>query len=241
MGTDLPLSGGDRHFQGQTRGVFLAKNLDGEDILSANPQAFLINEALRLMHRQKTFANQLQDQAADLWKRKPAERKSERDKIAGPSASRLAQKSSGFVRIDPDSYRGESHGLPGFRHQTGSAILHRIERCHAAAARRMMRLALIPPKAKELLRAVRIGIGRASFGTASTGHFASASRQLMVGGAIFSRTAPIVTTSSSAPPAPSAWPWMGFVEETGRFASRFPKMAAKASDSVASFTVVPVP
>ncbi len=46
----------------------------------------------------------------------------------------------------------------------------------------------MPPKAKELVRAVRIGMGRASLGTASTGHLASASRQLMVGGAIFSRT-----------------------------------------------------
>ena len=84
------------------------------------------------------------------------------------------------------------------------------------AARRTTRLALMPPKAKELVSAVRIGMGRATFGTASTGHLASASRQLMVGGATFSRTAPIVTTSSSAPAAPRACPWMGFVEETGR-------------------------
>ena len=50
---------------------------------------------------------------------------------------------------------------------------------------RIASVALIPPKAKELDRATRIGRGRASLGMASTGHLGSASRKLIVGGAIW--------------------------------------------------------
>src|SRR5208337_4114052 len=209
-GANLPICGGNHHFQNQARRLFTGLDLDVEDIIGVNPQASFIGKALRLVNRQKAFAAcQLQDQAANRWKRKPAEREGERDEIAGPDASRLAQKPCDLARLSPNLDRGEANRriLAWLRRQAGGGRrLRRIARGHAATVRRTMRLALIPPKAKELVRAVLIGMGRASFGTASTGHLASASRQLMVGGATFSRTAPIVTTSSSAPAAPSACP-----------------------------------
>ena len=90
----------------------------------------------------------------------------------------------------------------------------------------------MPPKAKEFESATRIGIWRATLGMASTAHLGSGSRKLIVGGAICSRSAEIVTTSSSPPLAPSAWPCTGFVDETGGGAS--PKTARIAWDSVMS-------
>src|ERR1700738_1064510 len=201
-----------------------------------------VGKALALVNRQKTLAaDQLQDQTTDGWKRQPPDREGERDKAQSPGASCLAQKSRTLACSGPD---------PDWR-KTNRCILawlrrHRITRVRMIrrglhAARRTTRLALMPPKAKEVVSAVRIGMGRASLGTASTGHLASASRQLMVGGAIFSRTAPIVTTSSSAPAAPRPCPGMGFGDETGRFESRLPKTSLSASASVASLAVVPVP
>src|ERR1700732_5395272 len=152
-----------------------------------------VGKALRLVNRQKTLAaDQLQDQAADGWMCQPSEREGERDKAQCQVASCRAQISRNLACSGPDQDWW----------QTNRCILawlrrHRITRSRMIrrglhAARRTTRLALIPPKAKELVSAVRIGMGRASLGTASTGHLASASRQLMVGGAIFSGNAPIV-------------------------------------------------
>ena len=64
-------------------------------------------------------------------------------------------------------------------------------------------------------RRARSDARRASLGTASIGQRGSASRKLIVGGAICSRNASIVTASSSPPLAPSAWPWIGLVDDTG--------------------------
>src|SRR5580704_5322338 len=201
-----------------------------------------VGKALAFVNRQKALAaDQLQDQAADGRKRQPANRKGERNKAACPSAACRVQKFRNLasVRPDPDWRQANERIRAWLLRKAGAGRLRVTAPVHAA--RRTTRLALMPPKAKELVSAVRIGMGRASLGTASTGHLTSASRQLMVGGATFSRTAPIVTTSSSAPAAPSACPWMGFVEETGRFESRLPKTSLSASASVASLEVVPVP
>src|SRR5512136_45385 len=85
----------------------------------------------------------------------------------------------------------------------------------ARQAWRTTRTALMPPKAKELEIAASIRCGRASLGTALMGQLGSNSRKLIVGGAICERNASIVIASSSPPLAPSAWPWIGFVDETG--------------------------
>ena len=59
---------------------------------------------------------------------------------------------------------------------TVKAPERRRSRAHAASISWRTRTALMPPKAKLLLIAVLIRIGRASLGIASTGHFSSASR-----------------------------------------------------------------
>src|ERR1700730_2499627 len=238
----LPLPGRNSHFQSQARRLGGAARLDGEDVIGFDSQLMFVGKGLALLNRQKAVAaDQLQDQAAEGWKRQPARWKSDRDNAAGPSVSRLAQTARSLIGSDPDADRWQTNSRirACLRRQGGGTRI--MGGRHAASARRTTRLALMPPKAKELVSALWIAMGRATFGTASTGHLASASRQLMVGGATFSRTAPIVTISSSAPAAPSACPWMGFGEETGRFESRLPKTSLSASASVASLEVVPVP
>src|ERR1700730_4916572 len=69
-----------------------------------------VGKALRLVNRQKTVAaDQLQDQAADGRKCQPARRKSDRDKAAGPSVSRLAQKSRNLACSGPDPDWGKTN------------------------------------------------------------------------------------------------------------------------------------
>src|ERR1700730_18236572 len=117
------------------------------------PQLMFVGKALRLVNRQKTLAaDQLQDQAADGWKRQPSEREGERDEAQSPSASHPAQKSRNLACCGPDRDWGK----------TNRCILawlrcHRITRLRMIrrglhAARRTTRLALMPPKAKELVR-----------------------------------------------------------------------------------------
>jgi len=55
----------------------------------------------------------------------------------------------------------------------------------------------------------------ATFAVALIGQRASVSRKLMVGGAICVRSASMAMASSKPPLAPSAWPWIGFVDDTG--------------------------
>src|ERR1700730_2502652 len=151
--------------------------LDREDVISFDSQLTFVDKALRLVNGQKTLAaDQLQDQAADGWKRQPSERERERDKVQSPGASCLVQKSRNLACSGPDPDWGKTNRciLAWLRRQGGGTRIMR--RVHAA--RRTTRLALMPPKAKELVSAARIGMGRASLGTASTGHLASASRQL---------------------------------------------------------------
>jgi hypothetical protein len=62
------------------------------------------------LNRQKAVAaDQLQDQAAKGWKRQPARWKSDRDNAAGPSVSRLAQKSRNLIGSDPDADRWQTN------------------------------------------------------------------------------------------------------------------------------------
>src|SRR6516162_9916415 len=80
--------------------------------------------------------------------------------------------------------------------------------------------ALVPPKAKELLMAARMGRFRAQLGVTSRSHSGSSSSILTVGGTIPRRIASITAINSSAPLAPSACPCIDFVDEIDiRFAS----------------------
>src|SRR5262249_26934549 len=70
--------------------------------------------------------------------------------------------------------------------------------------------ALVPPNAKALLMATRIGRARAQFGVTSRSHSGSSSSMLIVGGTIPWRIASMTAIISRAPLAPSACPCIDF-------------------------------
>src|ERR1700681_905356 len=79
---------------------------------------------------------------------------------------------------------------------------------------RNAKVALVPPKPKELDSAARIVMSRAMFGTKSRSHLGSRWKRFAVGGAIWSRIASTVKTASMPPAAPSRCPVIDLVDET---------------------------
>src|SRR5262245_25288624 len=158
------------------------------------------------MYRQKVGPDRIRNQGSDGRKGEPTSRKGKRYAAKVPRAGRCPLEHRNHLWRGSNPEYGLCAAVLPLAGVRIRALSVGIFRRHAASSRRTARLALIPPKAKELLSAIRIGMGRASFGTGSTGHLGSAPLQLIVGGTILSRTAPMVTMSSSAPAAPRPCP-----------------------------------
>ena len=94
--------------------------------------------------------------------------------------------------------------------------------------------ALVPPNAKALLTAARIGRARAQPGVTSRSHSGSSSSMLIVGGTIPRRIASMTAINSSEPLAPSAWPCIDFIEEIDRRLASSPNTVLMALISVMS-------
>src|SRR4029078_848616 len=77
-----------------------------------------------------------------------------------------------------------------------------------------MRLAFVPPKPNELVIACRISRRWGVFGTRLSPLSSAWWSRLVVGGAIWSRNARIVSPASSAPAPPRRWPVIDLVELT---------------------------
>src|SRR6185437_6462410 len=101
--------------------------------------------------------------------------------------------------------------------------------------------ALVPPNPKLLESATSIFIGLALLGARSSAVSTDGLSRLMVGGAIWSRSASTLNAASTAPAAPSRWPIDDLVDDMVTLPAAWPKSRSTAPNSISSPSGVEVP